>query len=40
MSFARLVTYVDGGERITNDCSSERLTRVVDEYLRKSLWIE
>ena len=40
VSFARLVTYVDGGERITNDCSSERLTRVVDEYLRKSLWIE
>ena len=40
VSFARLVTYVGGGERIANDCSSERLTRVVDEYLRKSLWIE
>ena len=40
VSFARLVTYVNGGDQIANDCSSERLTRVVDEYLRKSLWIE
>lgn len=40
VSFARLVTYVNGGNQIANDCSSERLTRVVDEYLRKSLWIE
>lgn len=40
VSFTRLVTYVGGGERIANDCSDAQLKLVVNEYLRKNLWIE